>query len=224
MKHGRWLPRLVIASLLAALGAGGSGCASCCRPLPAETAGPCAAVPAFARCHVHVFLMNGYDPIGPGDLSDLRDHINKLGFRQTYYGQLYHTGWFEREMLRLKCEDPEGHIVLIGYGRGARCLGALGQRLAGQGVPIDLLLAVNAAPEDVASGGAFPVYAMNASDWLPVQLQVAEELAGCAARVHVEEIDPPVPETGPTPRPAVPLKPQKLGSDWDSLKPVSHLD
>jgi hypothetical protein len=186
-------------------------------------AGPCLALPPHVRRHVYVFLMNGIDPLGAGNLSALRDQVQALGFTQTYYGQAYHAGWCEREMQRIHCEDPDGRFVLIGYGCGARTLNALGQQMAAGGLAVDAMLALGVAPEDVMVGGPVPVYVLGSAGQLDTADQVAWELGQCASRVAVVEVPPSLPEPGPTPRQVVPLQPQSFGPDWDSLKPVAQL-
>jgi thioesterase domain-containing protein len=169
-----------------------------------------------------VFLLNGVDPLCAGNLTGLRDHVQALGFTQTYYGQLYHAGWCERQMERIHQEDPEGRFVLIGYGAGARTLYNLGQKMAAAGLPIDVLLALD-GPQLEALEGSFPVWALGSPCEEHTVFPVAEALAECASRVTVVETVPSLPEPGPTPRPVVPLKPQSFGPDWDSLKPVARL-
>src|SRR5262249_39407997 len=119
-RGGHW--RLLGGGLLAFGLAGSGGCFwlinSCPDPLP-EAAETCQAVSAWGRRHVYVFLANGVDPLGLGDLAGVRDHVRALGFPKIYYGQFCHGGWFEREIRRLHKECPEARFMLIGYGHGA---------------------------------------------------------------------------------------------------------
>lgn len=220
-------PRWLLSCLLAALLACNCGCLNFIHPIlpaPPEMAGPCLALPQHVRRHVHIFLMNGVDPLGAGNLAGLCDHIHKLGFGHTYYGQLYHAGWCEREMLRLQKEDPEGRIVLIGYGQGARVLRSLGQRLAAQGAVIDVLLALEPPAEDLGMELPFAVEVLGAPSCPETVARVAGALGQCASRVTVVEPPlPPRPEVGPVPRTVPPMSPQSFGPDWDSLQPTREL-
>ena len=219
--------RLLLIGVLAGLLTTASGCLNCFFPVPApppETAGPCQALPAFVRHHVHVFMMNGVDPFGVGNLSGVRDHVLALGFTQIYYGQLYHRGWFEEQIERIQKEDPEGRIVLIGYGAGAKSLGTLAQKMTAAGATIDVLLALDASPDELPGGENYPVQELGAPTCPETMPQVAAALAHCASRVTI--VAPPVPElpeTAPMPRPLVPLAPQSFGSDWDKLKLATQL-
>jgi hypothetical protein len=226
-RPSRWSHRLLTSGLFAILVAGGSGCLNCFNPVPApppEMAGPCHAMPPHVRRHVHVFLMNGVDPLGAGNLSGLRDHVQRLGFTQTYYGQFYHESWLEREMLRVHQDDPDGRFVLIGYGWGARTLQTLGQKLAVAGAAVDVLLALDVSAEDMTLEGPFAVQMLPAPSRPETVAHVAWALGECASRVTVvESPQPTMPEQGPTPRPVKPFAPQSFGPDWDSLKPATQL-
>jgi hypothetical protein len=174
------------------------------------------------RRHVYLFLMNGIDPLGAGNLSGLVDHIHNLGFTQTYYGQLYHRGWMEREMKRIAKEDHDARLVLIGYGCGASTLCNLGQRLAASGMCVDMLIALGA--EDEKLDGPFPICRLGEPSFPETMARVARELGHCASRVTVVEPEPPPAlELGPKPRPVPPSLPQSFGPDWDSMKPRSEL-
>jgi hypothetical protein len=221
------MSRLLLTSgLLATLLTAGSGCLNCFHPVPApppEMAGPCHALPPHVRRHVHIFLMSGVDPLGAANLSGVRHQVEALGFTQIYSGQQYHSGWFERHLLGLKDEDPDGRVVLIGYGSGVRTLRNLGQKAAAAGVTVDVLLTLDSEGEEATSGVPFPVYALAAPSRPETIAQVAQALGQCASRVKVVEVPLPPLELGPTPRPTVPLAPQSFGPHWDSLKPTAQL-
>jgi hypothetical protein len=139
---GRW--RRFLAKWLLALGlASQAGCLSCMHPVePPEPhfGDVCQTVPVGCRNHVHVFLMNGLDPINYGNLTGLRDYVQDLGFSKTYYGQLYHAGWFEKEIRRLHQEDPDARVVLIGFSLGVQEMHSVAKDLSAEGIPIDLLV------------------------------------------------------------------------------------
>ena len=78
----------------------------------------CRSFPACCRDHVYIFLVNGLDPINFGRLLGLRDYVRKLGFRQTYYGQMFHAAYFKKEIRRIHQEDAEAHFVFIGFSAG----------------------------------------------------------------------------------------------------------
>jgi hypothetical protein len=141
-KQGRWPGRLGLA--LAALSLlGGGGCLSFCHPVEPvtkEKAAPCQELPPGCRNRVYVFFVHGLDPLDFADLSGVRDYVQSLGFIKTYYGQLYHRFYFERELRRIHHEDPEARFVLVGFSLGANMVRDLANAVKDDGVTIDLMV------------------------------------------------------------------------------------
>jgi hypothetical protein len=84
--------------------------------------------------------MNGLDPVNYGNLTGLRDYVQDLGFGKTYYGQLFHAGWFEKEIRHIHQDDPDARIVLIGFSLGVQEMHSVAKDLSAEGIPIDLLV------------------------------------------------------------------------------------
>jgi hypothetical protein len=80
------------------------------------------------------------DPFDYANLEGLRDYLHRLGFNKTYYGQLYHTWHFQRELCRIHQEDPYAHFVLIGFSFGANMARNIAQGAKEHGIRIDLLV------------------------------------------------------------------------------------
>jgi hypothetical protein len=235
-------PRLIAFPLLAAACLAATGCLGIhsIEPIPPEVHVVCKAYPPCCRNHVYVFLVHGMDPFDWANLTGLRDHIQELGFIKTYYGQLYHTWKFEKEIRRIREEDPSARFVLIGFSFGANMVRYLANAAGEEHIPIDLLVYFGGntlknetydQPENVArvvnilaSGciwnGAWMDRAENIHEvdvWHfgspshPYSLRVLErELAVVAS--HVEVVD-----DGPAP------PPESRPGEWDFLKPVSRL-
>jgi hypothetical protein len=124
----------------------GSGCLGYLHPVEAphgQLLDTCQAVPKACRNHVHVFLMNGLDPVNYGDLTGLRDYITDLGFQKTYYGQLYHYWWIRDEVRHIHKEDPDARFVLIGFSLGANLMYSVAHSVEADGIQIDLLVFVS---------------------------------------------------------------------------------
>src|SRR5262249_46603769 len=66
--------------------------------------------------------------------------MHHLGFNKTYYGQLYHTCYFRKQVRRIHEEDPEARFVLIGFSFGANMVRTVAQDVKEDGIDIDLLL------------------------------------------------------------------------------------
>jgi hypothetical protein len=232
---------LLVLSLLAAGCLTASGCV-CIHPIepPPEVHTVCKAYPPCCRDHVYVFMVHGMDPFDWANLTGVRDYIQDLGFRKTYYGQLYHVTKFEKEIRRVRAEDPSARFVLIGFSFGANVVRYLANSAKDDGIPIDLLVYFGGntlnneaydQPENaarivniLASGciwnGAWMDRAENIHEvdvWHfgspshPYTLRVlAHELSEVSS--HVQVVD-----DGPAPPPA------SYPGEWDFLKPVSRL-
>ncbi|TMQ33602.1 MAG: cobalamin B12-binding domain-containing protein [Planctomycetota bacterium] len=100
----------------------------------------CRSFPACCRDHVYIFLVNGLDPINFGRLLGLRDYVRKLGFRQTYYGQMFHAAYFKKEIRRIHQEDAEAHFVFIGFSAGMNVAHSMAAAVNREGISIDALV------------------------------------------------------------------------------------
>jgi hypothetical protein len=239
--------RVLGAGLLAVVAMAGSGCMTCLHPIepaPPEVVTACKVYPPCCRSHVYIFLIHGMDPFDWANLTGVCDYCHALGFSKTYYGQLYHTLKFEKEMRRIHAEDPSARFVLVGFSFGANMVRYLANSAKDDGIAIDLLVYLggntlkneehdqpaNAARivNILASGcvwnGAWMDRAENIHETdvyhfgtpsHPETLRVlGEELAVAASHVQVVE---DVPGSAP-----VPAQPAERG-EWDFLKPVSRL-
>jgi hypothetical protein len=80
------------------------------------------------------------DPFDWANLGGVNEYIHKLGFNNTYYGQLYHSWWVARKVRRIYQEDPEAHFVLIGFSFGANMVRNVAQSVRSEGINVDLLM------------------------------------------------------------------------------------
>jgi hypothetical protein len=222
---GRW--RRLAHALVAAGLLGGAGCLGPANVLypPPEQPQPCHLIPKCARDHVYVFLVHGVDPLDCADLTGLRDHVQDLGFGKTYYGKVYHAGYFGREIRRIHSEDAEARFVLVGYSFGTRAVCDLARSLNGAGINVDLLVYLDGARQEPADGPSNDRVCHLGAPADPSTVQgLAQCLAAVAASVPV--ILPAAtgvePEAAPVPRP-VTAPPPEHGPEWDFLKPVTQL-
>jgi hypothetical protein len=105
-----------------------------------EWVAPCECVQKCSRDQVYVFIIHGLDPCDLANLRGVRDFVNQLGFRKTYFGQLYHAGFFESELHRIHHENPCARFVLIGFSYGANAARDIAQSANASDIPIDLLV------------------------------------------------------------------------------------
>jgi hypothetical protein len=120
-----------------------SGCMSFLHPVDPganQNVSFCMDLPEYSRSHVYVFLIHGLDPLDYADLRGVRDYLHELGFKKIYYGQLYHTVYFEKELLKIHRQEPEARFVVIGFSLGASMARDVAMAAKEQGVPIDLLV------------------------------------------------------------------------------------
>lgn len=128
----------------AALGASSlPGCLSCLHPIDApshEARAFCREAPAVCRSNVCIFLFNGADPTSCGNLSGVREYLNKIGFDKTYYGQFCHAQRFTEELHKFRAERPDARFVIIGFDYGADAARQLAESAGAAQVPVDLLV------------------------------------------------------------------------------------
>jgi hypothetical protein len=109
-------------------------------PATPASADICRSLPNCCRDHVCIFMVNGLDPVNYGNLTGLRNHINQLGFRQTYYGQVFHVPYFKKEVRRIHAEDPDARFILVGFSVGANLVHSMAESARTDGVTIDALV------------------------------------------------------------------------------------
>ena len=120
-----------------------TGCLSFLNRLPvppAEVRELNEQLPIESRGGVYVFLVNGTDTLGCGNLYGIRDYLNRLGFVKSYYGEFFHEWWLTEEILKLHIEKPDARIVVIGYEYGADAARSIAQAGADAGANIDMLM------------------------------------------------------------------------------------
>lgn len=98
------------------------------------------AQPADCREHVHVFFVNGLDPLNKDNFRGLCDYVQQLGFTKTYHKQLYEAGQLTSTIRHIRETDPAARFVLVGFSFGTNAVQAVTNDLAGEGVSIDLLV------------------------------------------------------------------------------------
>jgi hypothetical protein len=246
-------PRTIRISLAAAalLLLGPAGCMSFLHPIdrPApEQLACCEQLPKPCRQHVYVFFVHGVDPLDYANLSGVRDYVQSLGFIKTYYGQLYHTGYFTDEIRKIHAREPEARFALVGFSFGANMVRNIANAVRDEDIAIDLIVYLGGntltnAEEDrpanvqrvvniLATGWVWNGATMDNAEnvtydnvWHfgspthPHTLDVlAHELTEVAARVPYVERVSPPVETGPTPRPVAPQTSAKR-DEWDFLLP-----
>jgi hypothetical protein len=244
-KFGHW-QQSIFSLMLAGLLTGTAGCLSCLCPVhPPDEAliQPCHELPKYCRDHVYVFFLNGLDPVNYGNLTGIREYVETLGFRKTYYGQIYHVSYFADEVRKIHREEPDAHFVLVGFGRGARSIRSLAERVNGEGVTVDLLVDLDGKLPSgmglengpvvghVRDGTVTRTTAPPSGPdlWLfgnPTNAKTVEMLGQQLAQIassipDVEQASPeqlPPPADEPTPKPVKPQVPT-ANSEWDFLKP-----
>jgi hypothetical protein len=136
-------PALLPTLLLAAGLVGSSGCMCYLHPiepLAPEHTEPCHGVVKSARDHVYVFFVHGLDPLDYANLSGVCQFVQELGFSKTYYGQLYHTPYFDSEIRKVCQDDQDARIVLVGFSFGANMVRSLAQSVKTDGIKIASLI------------------------------------------------------------------------------------
>ena len=149
MKSSPGLSRMMGGCLLAAALSCGSGCFCYLHPVAAplpQQSDLCQMSPLCARDHVYIFIANGLDPINLGNLTGVRDYIQKLGFNKTYFGQLYSESSFKRHILHIHADDSDARFVLVGFNVGGDLIHSLADAVQKDGVHIDLMVYLDGKP------------------------------------------------------------------------------
>lgn len=102
-------------------------------------------LPAEAKQHVYLFFLNGIDPLEFGQLSQLRDFCQELGFAKSWYGQFYHRWYFQRVIEDIVHRDAEARFVIVGFSAGALAARDLASSLNQENIPVDLLVYIGGA-------------------------------------------------------------------------------
>ncbi len=89
---------------------------------------------------VHVFAINGLNPLCLGNFNGMCGYFRAQGFANTHFGQFYTYFWFADAIHEIKARDPGAKIVLIGFSSGANNAKWLANRLDREGVQVDLLV------------------------------------------------------------------------------------
>jgi pimeloyl-ACP methyl ester carboxylesterase len=139
--------RLGIVLVAAVLGSLGNRAAGWGRfhPVPSGTASviqQCEQAPADGREHVHIYFINGADPLCLGNLNGLADRIRAMGFPNTHFRQCWQCRNLCREVAAIRQQDPDAKIMLIGFSYGAVRARQMAQTLAKERIWVDSLVYV----------------------------------------------------------------------------------
>ncbi len=89
---------------------------------------------------VHIFMINGSDPLYVGNLNGLADYFRSLGFAHTYSYRLIQTPIVSGDVVAARQRNPHARIVLLGYSTGANAISYVANDLKRSGVPVDRLI------------------------------------------------------------------------------------
>jgi hypothetical protein len=147
MPNTRQLPALLLCASLGCASAHGDGCGPRAFSFvhhvpsaPTHLQQACQAMPAEGRDHVHLFAINGMDPLYFGNLNGLCGCMKQLGFRNVHCGQTWQTAAFRDAICRIRQQDPQARIAVLGFSAGANRARQLANELNTKGVAIDLLV------------------------------------------------------------------------------------
>jgi hypothetical protein len=146
---------------------------------------PSDSVPDAGKACVHVFLFDSFDPFAVGRMGDVRDHLQELGFGNTYYGWPHHLSHFEEEMGTVNAERPDARFAIIGYGTGAEAARKLAAFADAVGIPVDVVIYLE-PPFDPREA---PVGAMNTFTLREMDLEAGAATAGTFVGRHVHKSD-----------------------------------
>ncbi len=134
--------RRLASALLTAWALTSTGCLSVLHPVRCPETPEYAACPGLPRCccsKVHIFFVAGLDPLDYSNLHGLAGHCQRLGFCNTYVGQMYHGKRFRNDMVRIRNEDPDSRFVLVGFSLGANVVRWITHEVGRENIHVDLV-------------------------------------------------------------------------------------
>jgi len=97
-------------------------------------------VPQETKDHTYLFFINGLDPYYLANFRGQCQYMKTLGYNNAYCGQMSHADLFGKMIKKVRKDDPQAQLVVIGYSSGANSARTLANQLKDEGVPIDLLV------------------------------------------------------------------------------------
>jgi hypothetical protein len=224
-----------------------AGCLSFVHPVdfpPREEVVETIQIPQACKNKVHIFFVHGLDPADLGNYSGLEEYVRKLGFIKTYYGMPYHAFHLEKELCKLRRNEPDARIVIVGFSYGAGLARDIACSVRSEGIDIDLLVYIDGArgekrhlhrPANVMR--VINILAFDRRDDRQVDeaenlryadswhfgsvthpqtvRMLARELATVAHRVPIVQYAPLPTSAGPLPQPATLPPPQEIETPKD---------
>jgi hypothetical protein len=241
-----WVCGLLSAGWLAAV-----GCSTChltsVPPVDDDVREACAAIAVDSRCHLHLFFVQGADPLDTADLEGLKETMQALGFTQAWYGASFHAPQLKKAIASACHEDAKAHFVLVGYGKGVKTAVDLANTVGTQGVHFDLMVCLGErADKPACVSSQITVLTFNEpcdlhekdvvhvpadkKSKIPLHPETVEllarELYTLAGGIPSETDLPKMysPEHEPTPRPRLHMPSEQVSNqerdEWDFLKPA----
>lgn len=90
--------------------------------------------------HTYLFFINGMDPFRFANFRGQCQHMQALGYVNSYCGEMKDVRLIRERILRIRQDDAEARIAVIGYSFGANLARTLANQLNDDGVTIDLLM------------------------------------------------------------------------------------
>jgi hypothetical protein len=140
MRGGNRWRKLLAQSVLAAALIGSGGCLGFLHPVTSPAPTLCRAVSPDQRDHLHIFVINGLDPLDVSNLSGMCDHLRQLGYRNTHMDQMYQTPWVAEDIEEIHRADPSARFALIGFSLGSNLVQSVAHSVKEAGVTIDLMV------------------------------------------------------------------------------------
>jgi hypothetical protein len=97
-------------------------------------------VPQEIKDHTYLFFINGLDPYFLANFRGQCQYMKTLGYSNAYCGQMSHADLFGKMIKRIRKDDPQAQVVVIGYSTGANSARTLANQLKEEGLLIDLLV------------------------------------------------------------------------------------
>lgn len=111
------------------------GCQAAAPAVPASVAGGCC-----PKGRVHVFAVNGLDPLCVGKFDGLCACLRDAGYENTHFHRLCNSHGIAGRIAAVRRCDPSARIVLVGFSAGCFAVRSIANALGEDGTQVDLLV------------------------------------------------------------------------------------
>jgi hypothetical protein len=113
------------------------------RPPPPDVIARSQGLPEGCRRHLHILVINGFDPSEVTNALGLAHFLEKTGFPNVYYTPQWQSHKYVDRICEIKASDPQARIAVVAYSMGVCYARKLARCLKEHGITLDLLICLD---------------------------------------------------------------------------------